>query len=151
MRVPNRVGAKLGARQVNAPVKNFGGLRQPGVARAPIGELRALVGQELGRNRSDLFYQRNVLGPSSWPTTLAPVQAGSWWPGFYFADMPSLSVLESSLLVTAYSTAPVHCKPSNWFDIGNGTRAYVTCYDHLGVPIATRYTLSYATLDAIPG
>lgn len=71
--------------------------------------------------------------------------------GSYTAVLPGITFSNASVHVTAYGgSGAQHCKVSNWWTSTDGVRVNVLCFDALGNPVNSQFTLSYWRQSMIP-
>jgi hypothetical protein len=84
-------------------------------------------------------YQYN---PSSGTNTITRSGAGT-----YTANLPGLTRIGGTVIVTAYGGAPAHCQVTNWTGGSSGTDVNVNCTDATGVAADEYFTLVYSIFE----
>ncbi|MFG2037866.1 hypothetical protein [Dactylosporangium sp. NPDC048998] len=81
--------------------------------------------------------------------SVSPLATGQW-----AVKMPNLSTpgpVDGSLQATAVSSTPARCKVAKWSSAPSGQLVYVFCFDALGSPVDTRFTLTYQYQQSLYG
>jgi hypothetical protein len=81
--------------------------------------------------------------------TVTPLAVGSW-----LVRMPALSTpgpVDGSLQATAVNAAPARCKVARWSSAPAGQQILVNCYGPTGLPLNTRFTLTYQYQQSLYG
>jgi hypothetical protein len=64
--------------------------------------------------------------------------------GDYTVNLPLMTAVHGTALVTAYGDAPAHCAVMRWVARGTGVVLKVACTDVSGAPFDTRFSLVYS-------
>jgi hypothetical protein len=64
--------------------------------------------------------------------------------GRYMVNLPGLTTIGGTVIVSAYGPNPARCKISNWGQDADGTHAEVYCFDDKGVAGDAQFTLLYS-------
>ena len=83
------------------------------------------------------------------PNTVTPGPPGQWLVKFPGLGTPG--PLDGSLQATAVSPAAARCKILKWSSAAAGQTVLVGCFDALGAPLNTRFTLTYQYQTSLYG
>ena len=64
--------------------------------------------------------------------------------GRYMVNIPGMTTIGGTVIVSAYGPNPTRCKISNWGQDGDGTHAEVYCFDAKGAAADSQFTLLYS-------
>jgi len=64
--------------------------------------------------------------------------------GRYVVNLPGLTTIGGTVIVSAYGPNPTRCKVSDWGQDGDGTHAGVYCFDAKGAAADSQFTLLYS-------
>ena len=71
--------------------------------------------------------------------------------GSYTVRLPDLGAVSGTVLVTAYGSTANYCKALSWGPSGTAQLVNIRCFTATGVPIDTRFTMSYANHSGVAG